>query len=159
MKNPLGRTAASGEGIADALKNWVMVALSVIFTLLYVAALTGFLKPLNGEKIVAHLEPIIFIIIGYFFGRLPGQQNEKTLKEEIGRQAHKAAAAQDALEQSQQIRESLEEKIKNVRTALASSASAETAKGLAGRSDKTDVPVGESELRQAAKISLNILDS
>ena len=90
---------------------------------------------------------------------LPGQQNEKTLKEEIGRQTQKADAAQYAKERLQQVRESLEEKMKNVRTALASSASAGAAKGLAGRPDKIDVPAGESELRQAAKTALNILNS
>jgi hypothetical protein len=159
MKNPLGRTAALGKGLTDALRNWVMVALTGAFTLLYAAALTGFMKPLADEKMVARLETIIFVIIGYYFGRLPGQQNEKTLKEEIGRQTQKADAAQYAKEQLQQVRESLEEKMKNVRTALASSASAGAAKGLAGRLDKIDVPAGESELRQAAKTALNILNS
>jgi hypothetical protein len=43
--------------------------------------------------LVLRLEPIIFVIIGYYFGRLPGQQNEKTLKQEIGRQTLRAAAA------------------------------------------------------------------
>jgi hypothetical protein len=159
MKDPLGRTATSGAYVANAIKNWVIVALTITCTLLYAAALTGFMKPLNGEKMVARLEPIILVIIGYYFGRLPGQQNEKTLKEEIGRQTQKADAAQFAKEQMQQSRESLEEKMKNVRTVLASSASPGVAKALASRSDKTDAPAGEAELRQAAKTALSILDS
>src|SRR5215475_4010142 len=159
MKNPPGRTAAPGEGLANSLKNLVMVAIMGAFTLLYAAALTGFIKPFGDEKMVDRLEVIIFVIIGYYFGRLPGQQNEKTLKEEIGRQTQKADAAQYSKEQLQQIRESLEEKIKNVRTALTSSASAEPAKEIAGRQDKIDVSAGDLQLKQAAKTALNILNS
>jgi len=44
----------------------------------------GLAQPLADEKMVLRLEPIIFVIIGYYFGRLPGQQNEKTLRNECG---------------------------------------------------------------------------
>src|SRR5438876_12042305 len=97
---------------ADTLKNWIMVVLTLVFVLLYGAALVGWLKPLADEKMVLRLEPIIFVIIGYYFGRLPAQQTERTLKDEIGRQTQKADAAQHAKEQAQQSRESLEEKLK-----------------------------------------------
>jgi C4-dicarboxylate-specific signal transduction histidine kinase len=103
---------------ADAIKNWVMVAITLIFITLYGAALVGWLRPLADEKMVMRLEPIIFLIIGYYFGRLPAQQTEKTLKDEIGRQTQKADAAQHAKEQAQQARETLEEKVKNARAAL-----------------------------------------
>jgi len=46
------------------------------------------------RKNVLRLEPIIFVIISYYFGRLPAQQNEQTLKEEIGGQTEKADTAQ-----------------------------------------------------------------
>src|SRR5437660_8535349 len=81
----------SPPAAADTLKNWIMVVLTLIFISLYGAALIGWLKPLADEKMVLRLEPIIFVIIGYYFGRLPAQQNEKTLKDEIGRQTQKAA--------------------------------------------------------------------
>jgi len=45
---------------------------------------------------IARIEPIIFVIVGYYFGRLPSQQNEKALKEEISRQTQRADAAQHA---------------------------------------------------------------
>src|SRR6267143_3724650 len=108
------------QGVADALKSWTMVVMTLIFVSLYGAALIGWLKPLADEKMVLRLEPIIFVIIGYYFGRLPAQQNEKTLKDEIGRQTQKADAAQHAKEQAQQSREALEEKVKNVGAALSS---------------------------------------
>ena len=104
----------------DTLKNWIMVVLTLIFISLYGAALIGWLKPLADEKMVMRLEPIIFVIIGYYFGRLPSQQNERTLKQEINRQTQRADASQSAKEQALQSNEALEEKIKNVRAALGS---------------------------------------
>jgi len=77
------------------------------------------LKPLADASMVSRIEPIIFVIIGYYFGRLPGQQNEQTLREEIGRQTQRADAAQHAKESALQTREALDEKVKNARTALA----------------------------------------
>src|SRR5882672_11257950 len=111
---------ASTPPTSDALRNWIMVVLTLIFVSLYAAALLGWLKPLTDERMVLRLEPIIFVIIGYYFGRLPSQQNEKTLKDEIGRQIQRADAAQHAKEQAQQSREALEEKVKNVGAALSS---------------------------------------
>src|SRR2546427_8226995 len=111
---------AQGQGMADALKSWIMVVLTLVFISLYGAALIGWLKPLADEKMVMRLEPIIFVIIGYYFGRLPGQQNEKTLKQEISRQTQRADASQSAKEQALQSNEALEEKVKNVKAALTS---------------------------------------
>src|SRR3954447_25197528 len=85
---------------SDSLKNWIMVVLTLIFISLYGAALIGWLKPLADEKMVLRLEPIIFVIIGYYFGRLPSQQNERTLKQEINRQTQRGDAAQSAKEQA-----------------------------------------------------------
>jgi hypothetical protein len=113
----------------DTLKNWIMVVLTLIFVALYGAALIGWLKPLTDEKLVMRLEPIIFVIIGYYFGRLPGQQNERTLKQEINRQTQRADASQSAKEQALQANEALEEKIKNVRAALGSEQTSVTSSG------------------------------
>src|SRR6266852_627037 len=111
---------------AETLKNWIMVVLTLVFISLYGAALIGWLKPLADEKMVMRLEPIIFAIIGYYFGRLPGQQNERTLKQEINRQTQRADASQSAKEQALQANEALEEKIKNVKAALNSEPAALT---------------------------------
>jgi hypothetical protein len=104
--------------VAEALKSWGMVFLAFVFVGLYGLALIGKLKPLADASMVSRIEPIIFVIIGYYFGRLPAQQNEKTLKEEITRQTQKADAAQHAKEQALQAREALEEKLKSVNAAL-----------------------------------------
>ena len=146
------------KNIANALRSWVMVTLTIVFLLLYGAALVGWLKPLADEKMVMRLEPIIFVIIGYYFGRLPSQQNESTLKEEIGRQTQRADAAYHAKEQVQQAREALEEKLKNVRVMLTSSPGW-TPKAPAESIDKSGAPAKEEALRQSIAGALNILNS
>ncbi len=137
-----------------------MTALTLIFVLLYGAALLGWIRPLADERTVARLEPIIFVIIGYYFGRLPAQQTEQTLKSEISRQSQKADAAQHAKEQAQQTREALEEKLKNVRAALTTAPAPEAAPmspGSEGRPER-EMP-GDEPLRGATAITLNILNS
>src|SRR5437588_2591965 len=68
--NNQDRTPPAGG--ADTLKNWIMVVLTLAFVSLYGAALIGWLKPLADEKMVLRLEPIIFVIIGYYFGPVTG---------------------------------------------------------------------------------------
>src|SRR5262245_12032843 len=75
-----------GSRMRNALRSWVMIVLTLVFLLLYIAALVGWLAPLADDKMVLRLEPTIFLIIGYYFGRLPSQQVESTLKDEITRQ-------------------------------------------------------------------------
>src|SRR5438067_9560539 len=126
-----------------------MVGLTLFVVSLYGAALIGWLKPLADEKMFFRLEPIIYVIIGYYFGRLPAQQNEKTLKDEINRQTQKADAAQHAKEQAQQSREALEEKMRNARAALASAAPGVAAKALAEHLDKAGGIVKDEALRNS----------
>ena len=110
--------ASRTQNFTALLKSWITVALLSIFVLLYAAALFGWVKPLSDLTLLLRLEPIIFIIVGYYFGRLLALQIEKTLKAEITRQTQKADAAQHIKEQAQQQREILEEKIRNVEAAL-----------------------------------------
>jgi hypothetical protein len=142
----------------DALKNWIMVVLTLIFVVLYGAALIGWLKPLADEKMVMRLEPIIFVIVGYYFGRLPAQQNEKTLKQEINRQTQRADASQSAKEQALQSGEALEEKIKNVKAALNSGHSV-TATSFGSDLFKGSGAVPEERLRHVVPAALRILNS
>ena len=136
-----------------ALKDWVMLTLTLLFVGLYGAALTGWLRPLTDERMVTRLEPIIFVIIGYYFGRLPAQENERTLKGEIARQRHRADTAQHAKENAQQTREALEEKLKNTKAALTPAA---PAKGLTEAAGATG---GADPLRSSVSAALNILNS
>jgi deoxyribose-phosphate aldolase len=107
------------SGKTDALRSWLMVFLTLTLVLLYAAALLGWFKPLADEKMAVRLEPIIFVIVGFCFGRLPSQQNERALKEQISRHAQKVDATQHAKEQALQTLAALEEKVKNVTSAVA----------------------------------------
>ncbi len=145
--------------MSGSLRGWVMIALTLIFIILYASALTGWLKPLADEKMIVRLEPIIFVIIGYYFGRLPSQQNEDTLKGEIDRQTKKSDALQQSKERAQLLSEALEEKVKNVRAALSSAAPAATARGFAEGIDGAGAPIKEEALRHSVAAALNVLNS
>lgn len=145
--------------MADALKGWTMVVLTFVFVVLYGSALLGWLKPLSDVSMITRLEPIIFVIIGYYFGRLPAQQNEKTLKDEIGRQTQKADAAQHAKETALQSREAVEEKIKNVSAALTSAAPATSTAKFVEEVHKSGGPIKEDGLRYSMGAALRILNS
>lgn len=159
MKSESVSELSSKFEIASSLKAWIMVILTAAFVLLYGAALLGWIKPLADERVLTRLEPIIFVIIGYYFGRFPAQQNEQMLKGELDRQVQKADAAQHAKEQAQQMREALEEKIKNVRITLTSSASANAAKSLAGITGEAAAPAENAGTKQAIKTAIAILSS
>src|SRR5882724_3814436 len=148
----MARQVEQTEGanaLSNAVRSWVMISLTSIFVVLYASALVGWLKPLADEKVVLRLEPIIFVIIGYFFGRLPSQENENSLKSEINRHASKADAAQYSKEQAQQVTEALEEKVKNAKAILTSDGPRFTAKGFVGGSDKAELSTKEGVLRQS----------
>jgi hypothetical protein len=165
MKNTFIYDTHRGEEVANMLRSWMMVLLTLAFISLYGVALFGGFKHLIDDRMIAHLEPIIFVVIGYFFGRLPARQNEKTLKEEICRQSRKTEAAQQAKEQIQKMQEALEEKLKNVRAILSSSAtSASSAPGPAIKSsanalDHSGGAARDEALRQAVAAALKILNS
>jgi hypothetical protein len=149
--------ADGGSDLPGMIRSWVMVALTLIFILLYALALTGWLKPLADERMVARLEPVIFVIIGYYFGRLPAQANEHTLKGEINRQTKKADAAQNAKEQVQRTAETFEERLKNARVTLAA-----TAPSAGRRARAENVSPGSStddSLRHSVDVALSILNS
>lgn len=150
---------ASGQNMGDALKGWMMVALTLVFVLLYAAALAGWLKPLPDPAMAIRLEPIIFVIIGYYFGRLPAQQTEKTLKNEINRQTQKADAAQQIKEQAVREREALEEKVKNVKAVLLPSR-INVLSDLAGGKDKNvKTSNGNGTEQYSIETAVKILDS
>jgi len=143
--------------VGSALRGWGMAALTLVLILIYGAAVTGWFRPLPDEKVVARLEPMIFVVIGFYFGRLPSQQNESSLKDELSRLTQKADAAQHAKEQVQQARETLEEKMRNVRTILASSAPDAHLKSPFEHSDGDGIDA--YALYYSATAALNILNS
>lgn len=132
----------AGKSIAFLLKDSLMTIVTLVFVLLYAAAFAGKFDPLRDNTMLLRLEPIIFILIGYCFARIPARQNEQTLKQEIERQTQKTDAAQFAKEKAQIEREALEEKIKNARTALKSYVSKETNNSQTAQTEVLKTAVG-----------------
>lgn len=145
--------------ITEALKSWVMVILTLSFVALYGLALIGKLKPLADVSMVSRIEPIIFVIIGYYFGRLPSQQNERTLKEEISRHTQKADAAQHAKENALQTREALEEKLRNISATLEVGLSPSRTELHNNAGTQGDRTTGELALRHSVAAARRILDA
>ena len=143
----------SSQSTTDFIKGWLMILLTVAFVVLYGLALMGRIRPLADISIVSRIEPIIFVIIGYYFGRSPATQNERTLKDEITRQTQKADAAQYAKEQALQSREVFEEKLKNVNIALSRTASNLSSTRNAAANGQ------QEELKQSIDTALVILKS
>jgi len=132
-----------------------MVFVTLAFIVLYGLALMGKLKPWGDISVVLRLEPIIFVLLGYYFGRLPCHQNEGMLKKEIDRQTKRADAAHQARETALQSRDALDEKLKNVQTVLASERLG-WSKGTAGAADKA---ISDTYHKGAVTAALKILDS
>ena len=139
--------------MTNAVRNWLMMVVTLILVVFYGAALLGWLRPLSDIAMVTRLEPIIFVIIGYYFGRLPSQQNEQSLKEEIVRQTQKLDAAQQAKEKANQECEALEEKIKNVIGVLNVSVPKVKSERNLGTAEE------KAAMHQSLIVALNILKS
>lgn len=118
MMEKTTQSEQKGKSLGEFFRDSLMVIVTLVFVLLYAAAFAGKFDPLKDNALLMRLEPVIFILIGYCFSRLPARQNEQSLKEEIARLTQKTDAAQYAKEKAQLERESLEEKIKNARAAL-----------------------------------------
>jgi len=144
----------ASQSTTDVIKGWLMILLTVAFVVLYGLALMGKIRPLADISIVSRIEPIIFVIIGYYFGRSPATQNERTLKDEITRQTQKADAAQYAKEQALQSREVFEEKLKNVNIALS-----RTASNLSSATKNAAANGQQEELKHSIDTALVILKS
>lgn len=61
----------------------IVIVLTIAFVALYILALTGVVKGPADDRLLGHLDPIIGVIIGYFFGRAPSIVTEKHLHERL----------------------------------------------------------------------------
>ena len=103
---------------ADSLRSWSMVVLTMVFVALYALVLFGWLRPFADITVITRIEPVIFVIIGFFFGKLPLQQTERILRDELIRQKVKADTALQVKESVEIEKEVMVEKIRNARAAL-----------------------------------------
>lgn len=150
-----------GQPIQDGVRTWVIVVLTFIFVALYVAALFGLIhtSAAADQQTVTRLEAIVFVIIGYYFGRVPAQATEKTLKGEIHRQTGKADAAEADKDAAQRTAQALEEKVKNAKAALGSALPQKemSADGLAVSLGRTTT--NTDTLRQSVIAAARVLES
>ncbi len=93
----------------------------LVFLFIYVLMLAGILRPMSDVTVITRLEPIMFLVIGYFLARLPAAHSEQTIREEIKRQSIRAERAEQAKQESETEMRTLEEKMRNARIALDSS--------------------------------------
>ncbi len=103
----------------DEMKKIVIVVLTAVFVVLYVLAIVG-----NGwnpnDSAVRLLQPIVYVIIGYFFGRMPSEANEKAQRAETDRQAGNAKAAREAEQSAVTKQAALKTKIRGAQALLGS---------------------------------------
>lgn len=141
------------ENLTSNSKSRTTVVLMSVSALLYVAALFA------NITIFDRLQPVILIIIGYCLARFPALQIEKTLRAEILRQAQKADAAQYAKERTEQHSEILEEKLKNVKTALRANSIDILSSIMPENGGHSHVLAKSASTRSSIKTALKILDS
>lgn len=91
---------------------------SLVFVILYAAALAGWLRPVADTSLAARLEPVIFVLIGYYIGQLPIAQLWRSRTNDIDRLVMRLDEVQKNKEQVQRERDALAEKISNAKIAL-----------------------------------------
>jgi hypothetical protein len=140
----------------DGVKTGLMALLTLVFVALYVGALFGWISSKTSDPVtVSRLESIIFVIIGYYFGRLPSQANEATLKNEINRQAGKTDQAERVKDVAQQDKAALQQKVQSATVILSPSVqdSMVSATGVGG------IPPELQDPKVATAAALRVLTS
>jgi hypothetical protein len=157
-------TGDTGQTMQETMRSWMMIVLTLVFVAIYVGALLGLIPGSNktDAPTLSRIESIVFVIIGYYFGRLPAQATEQTLKGEINRQAQKADVAEQVKTTALQEKQGLQEKVKNAKAALASAVPVPVAPAPEAFTVHLRKALPESSpdaLRQSVLAAVNVLDS
>ena len=156
---PVQAADGKGQTIPESVKTVLMVLLTLVFVGLYVGALFGRIPEENmppDPTTLSRIESIIFVIIGYYFGRLPSQANEKVLKNEIDRQAGKSDQSENAKDVAQQDKAALQQKMHSAAALLSPS----VVQGLVADAAGTQGFVSEPhDPKAAAAAALKVLTS
>lgn len=85
-------STANGE---DPIKRLTIALLTILFVGLYFFAIVAVWvgDSAANSKAIALLQPIVYVIIGYYFGRLPSEKVEKQLKDEAMEKSKQADTA------------------------------------------------------------------
>lgn len=77
----------------DPVKTTVIVTLTVVFVGLYIAAMFGWTSWKPDGAAIPLLQPVVYVIIGYYFGRIPAEATERKLRSDVETNAQKANKA------------------------------------------------------------------
>jgi len=140
-------------------KTWIIVILTIVFVGCYVAALFGWQAAPN-DKIVTSVTPIISVIIGYYFGRLPSEKTEDSLKKQVDKKSEEADAARNAQRDAELHGADLARKIRDAVAALSASAPKAAVNELALTLSGGGTEVAQPDtIRNATVAALKILQS
>jgi hypothetical protein len=141
-------------------KTGIIVVLTIIFVALYVAGFAGWPKLAPDKEVIGPVAPIVAVIIGYYFGRVPSEKNEKSLQQQVNPRTQEAEHARNEQQQAQTDSTRLATKVIAARAALSAAAPAAPPDGLASTLSGAagDAPDPEA-IRQAAISALQVLDS
>ncbi len=118
MTAPAKRITAPTVVTLEVTLRWTMIVVSLTFLILYAAALAGWLRPMGENSIVARLEPIIFLLIGFYFGLVSISSISRSRKKELDRTRERLDELQLTKEQIQRERDAFAERISNAKVAL-----------------------------------------
>jgi hypothetical protein len=142
-------------------RTWVMVCLTAVFVVLYVLTLFGWISAQEpaDQSILVRLEPILFAIIGYYFGREPSVRNENRLSSEADEERKRRNVAQDA-ERAEAVKKArADQTISNTLAALGSGAPAAGTSADLPATLSSGTGVDDRSARQAAAAAAAILAS
>jgi len=149
---------STGQEMNEDIRTWIMVLLTLVFVGLYTLALLGGLSAPTDDKLLLRLEPILFAIIGYYFGREPSVRTENRLSSEVSEERKRRSAAESA-EKDQAVKTArAEQTITSTLDALSSSTPAASTVDLA-QMLSSDTSVDDKSTRRAAAAAAKILAS
>jgi hypothetical protein len=155
--------APTGQSMQENLRTWVMVILTFLFVAVYLGALLGWIPGPTAKQdpqTLGRIETILFVIIGYYFGRLPVAATEKTLKDQIHHQTGKAENAEQAKTEALQEKQGLQEKLKNTRATLSVVTPEAAPVGLFPNLGRSAAPSDSGDaLRHSVAAAIRVLDS
>lgn len=105
----------------------MVLSISIVFVLLYVAALLGWGGLAPNKEALAFIQPVVWVIIGYYFGRVPGERNESRLKEQADQNGDAAKSATKTASEARARLVATETRLAAARTVLLESVAADAA--------------------------------
>ena len=142
-----GSTTARGR---SDIGPTLLALFTIILLSLYFAALTGWLRPVSDLTMIARLEPFLFLIFGFYLGRIPLRERDRGRRKANEDLLRKLEVALLQKDQANLERVVVEEKIRNARIALQSEVSSPA---------RDDDECGRNASPRAIATAINILNS